>query len=294
MDSLIEDQQYINSKLHISTMSTTCKIGHTIINIENIYNYLPVSYDNVLLINYKNTYKTVNENLIKKKKKKTKKIVKKVNNFFNQITLLMAIDENRKINTKLFTNGSVQMTGSKNIADNLTILNKLIECLKKTYYVDGKEIKLVENPELLKVTFDNKEKISELVKNIETLKIEDNTEQELIKLVENPELLEITNFKISMINTNFGIGKEISREEILKVIKQNNSSNIKAKLKPDIHAAVNIEIIVNESIVTILVFKTGNIIITGGKNSVHINTAYEYINKLINNNKLRIIKNYIE
>ena len=296
MDPLIEDQKHINSKLHISTMSTTCKIGHSIINIENIYNYLPVSYDNVLLINYKNTYKTVDESLIKKRKKKTKKIVKKVNNFFNQITLLMAIDENKKINTKLFTNGSVQMTGSKSIADNLTILNKLIECLKKTYYADGKEIKLVENPELLQVTFDND---NNDLPDIESLNITDNHDHEYkapetIKLVENPELLEITNFKISMINTNFGIGKEVNREEILKVIKENNLPNIKAKLKPDIHAAVNIELLVQESIVTILVFKTGNIIITGGKNSVHINTAYEYINKLIDDNKSRIIKNYVE
>lgn len=254
MDSLIEDQTKINSKLHISTMSTTCKIGHTIINIENIYNYLPVSQDNILLINYKKTYKTVDENLIKKRKKKTKKIIKKENNFFNQITLLIAINENKKINTKLFTNGSVQMTGSKSISDNLIILNKLIECLKTTYNVDGEEI----------------------------------------KLVENPELLQITDFKVSMINTNFGIGKDLNREELLKVIKKDDTLKVKGKLKPDIHAAVNIELLVNESIVTILVFKTGNIIITGGKNSIHINTAYEYIINLIENNKSKVIKNYIE
>ena len=252
MDSLFEDQEKINSKLHISTISTTCKIGHTIINIENIFNYLPVSKDNVLLINYKNTYKTVDEGLIKKRKKKTKKIVKKVNNFFNQITLLMSVSENKKINTKLFTNVSVQMTGSKSIKDNFTILNKLIECLKTTYIdEEGNEI----------------------------------------KLVDNPELLQLSDFKVSMINTNFGIGKEVHREEILKIIKQEDISNIKAKLKPDIHAAVNIELLVLNSIVTILVFKTGNIIITGGKNSTHINTAYDYINKTIDNNKSRIIKN---
>lgn len=254
MDYLIDDQKQINSKVHFSTMSTTCRIGHTIINIENIYNYLPVSHDNVLLINYKNTYKTVDENLIKKRKKKTKKIVKKVNNFFNQITLLMAVDENRKINTKLFTNGSVQMTGSKNILDNLKILNKLIECLKTTYNVDGEEI----------------------------------------QLVENPDSLEISDFKISMINTNFGIGKDVNREEILKIIKTNDLPYVKAKLKPDIHAAINIELLVEDYIVTILVFKTGNIIITGGKKSIHINTAYDFITKLIEDNKSRIIKNYID
>jgi TATA-box binding protein (TBP) (component of TFIID and TFIIIB) len=157
-------------------------------------------------------------------------------------------DENKKINTKLFTNGSVQMTGSKNILDNLTILNKLIECLKTTYNIDGKEIKFVENPNSLK----------------------------------------ITDFKISMINTNFGIGNKIISENMLSVIKENNVPNIKAKLKTDIHAALNIELIVNESIVTILVFNTGNIIITGGKNSTHINTAYEYINNLIDNNNIKI------
>jgi TATA-box binding protein (TBP) (component of TFIID and TFIIIB) len=236
-------------------MSTTCKIGRTIINIENIYNYLQVSYHDVLSINFKNDCKTIDEKYKKKeKKKKTKKIVKKVNNFFNQITLLMAVDENKKINTKLFTNGSVQMTGSKSVLDNFTILNKLMECLKRTYIVDGEEK----------------------------------------KLVENPELLEISDFKISMINTNFGIGNEINREELLKVIKQNDLPNIKAKLKPDIHAAINIEILVQDYIVTILVFKTGNIIITGGKSSVHINTAYEYITKLIEDNKSRLIKNYVD
>jgi TATA-box binding protein (TBP) (component of TFIID and TFIIIB) len=258
MDSLFEDQQQINPKLHISTMSTICKIfkiGNKSINIENIYNFLPVSYDDVLSINFKNNCRTIDEKYKKKeKKKKTKKIVKKVNNFFNQITLLMAVDENRKINTKLFTNGSVQMTGSKSILDNFKILNKLIECLKTTYIVDGEEK----------------------------------------KLVENPELLEISDFKISMINTNFGIGSEINREELLKIIKQNDLPNIKAKLKPDIHAAINIELLVQDYIVTILVFKTGNIIITGGKNSVHINTAYEYITKLIEDNKSKIIKNYVD
>jgi TATA-box binding protein (TBP) (component of TFIID and TFIIIB) len=114
------------------------------------------------------------------------------------------------------------------------------------------------------------------------------------KLVENPELLKISDFKISMINTNFGIGKEINREEMLKTIKKDELPNIKAKLKPDIHAAVNIEILVQQSIITILMFKTGNIIITGGKNSIHINTAYQYITKLIEDNKTKIIKNYVD
>jgi len=251
MDLLIEDQKLINSALHLSTITATCTAG-TNIKLEEVFNNAEVSYNDFLSINYKNECKTINDKY--KKKEKKKKIVKKVNNFFNQITLLMAIDENKKINTKLFTNGSVQMTGSKSISDNLIILNKLIECLKKTYIVDG----------------------------------------EVIKLVEDPDLLEISNFKISMINTNFGIGKEINREELLKIIKKDDLPNVKAKLKPDIHAAINIELSVYDYIVTILVFKTGNIIITGGKNSTHINTAYEYIIKLIEDNKSKIIKNYID
>jgi TATA-box binding protein (TBP) (component of TFIID and TFIIIB) len=254
MDLLIEDQKLINSALHVSTITSTCKYGQNI-DLKNVSDYAEVSLNDILSISYKNECKTIDDKYRKKeKKKKTKKIVKKVNNFFNQITLLIAVDENKKINTKLFTNGSVQMTGSKNISDNLIVLNKLIECLKKTYIVDGEEI----------------------------------------KLVEDPEQLEISDFKISMINTNFGIGKEINREELLKIIKKDNLPYVKAKLKPDIHAAINIELSVENYIVTILVFKTGNIIITGGKCSTHINTAYEYIIKLIEDNKSKIIKNYIE
>ena len=254
MDLLIEDQKQINAVLHLSTISATCKL-RTNIKLEEIFNNAEVSYNNFLSINYKNDCKTIDDKYKKKeKKKKTKKIVKKVNNFFNQITLLMAVDENKKINTKLFTNGSVQMTGSKSISDNLIILNKLIECLKKTYIVDGEEI----------------------------------------KLVEDPDQLEISDFKISMINTNFGIGKEINREELLKIIKKDDLPHVKAKLKPDIHAAINIELSVQNYIVTILVFKTGNIIITGGKCSTHINTAYNYIIKLIEDNKSKIIKNYVD
>jgi TATA-box binding protein (TBP) (component of TFIID and TFIIIB) len=254
MDLLIEDQKLINSALHVSTITSTCKYGQNI-DLKNVSDYAEVSLNDILSISYKNECKTIDDKYRKKeKKKKTKKIVKKVNNFFNQITLLIAVDENKKINTKLFTNGSVQMTGSKNISDNLIVLNKLIECLKKTYIVDGEEI----------------------------------------KLVEDPEQLEISDFKISMINTNFGIGKEINREELLKIIKKDDLPYVKAKLKPDIHAAINIELSVENYIVTILVFKTGNIIITGGKCSTHINTAYEYIIKLIEDNKSKIIKNYIE
>ena len=254
MDLLIEDQKLINSALHVSTITSTCKYGQNI-DLKNVSDYAEVSLNDILSISYKNECKTIDDKYRKKeKKKKTKKIVKKVNNFFNQITLLIAVDENKKINTKLFTNGSVQMTGSKNISDNLIILNKLIECLKKTYIVNGEEI----------------------------------------KLVEDADKLEISNFKISMINTNFGIGKEINREELLKIIKRDDLPHVRAKLKPDIHAAINIELSVQNYIVTILVFKTGNIIITGGKCSTHINTAYDYITKLIEDNKSKIIKNYIE
>jgi TATA-box binding protein (TBP) (component of TFIID and TFIIIB) len=254
MDLLIEDQKQINKAVHLSTITATGYLNSNIY-LENLFNNAEVSHNDILSINYKNNCKTIDDKYKKKeKKKKTKKIVKKVNNFFNQITLLMAVDDNKKINTKLFTNGSVQMTGSKNISDNLIILNKLIECLKKTYIVDGEEI----------------------------------------KLVEDTEKLEISNFKISMINTNFGIGKEINREELLKIIKKDDLPYVKAKLKPDIHAAINIELTVQNYIVTILVFKTGNIIITGGKCSTHINTAYDYIIKLIEDNKSKIIKNYIE
>ena len=60
--------------------------------------------------------------------------------FYNQITLEIQIREDKIVNTKIFTNGQIQMTGLKSKEDGLEIL----EIVRKIIYVFGKvEIRYV-------------------------------------------------------------------------------------------------------------------------------------------------------
>lgn len=113
--------------VRVSTMTINCKLyKHDIIidlltfynNIQNseILPYIEYYYkpDNILLskgISYK------------KKKRKSNKEVKK--NFQNQTTLHL-IHENKKINLKLFKNGTLQMTGIKTIEMSIHYVNIVI------------------------------------------------------------------------------------------------------------------------------------------------------------------------
>lgn len=127
----------------IATMTIISKLNTRII-IDNIFKYLALSNDDIVYMKYSNAHKYLDSKDIKiKKSKKNKnkdKTTKPQNTtFFNQITLKIVIDNNRKINTKLFTNGSVHMTGCKYIADCNVVLNKLVSRLGKDLIVAGNE-----------------------------------------------------------------------------------------------------------------------------------------------------------
>ena len=128
----------------ISTMCAKCKLG-TELNIDLIKNHMNLSEDDIL------TFKINNDNMrtlieAKKKKRRTKRKTKTSSNpFYNQITVVIRINEGPyenmhdepKINLKLFKNGSVQISGLKNIEYANKALNKLIYCLSQ---VKGKMI----------------------------------------------------------------------------------------------------------------------------------------------------------
>ena len=122
----------------ISTMCAKCKLG-TELNVDFIKSHMNLNYDDIL------TVKINNDNMrtlidAKKKKRRTKRKVKVASNpFYNQITVVVRINEGEitniheepKINLKLFKNGSVQISGLKNIEYTNRALNKLIHCLSQ-------------------------------------------------------------------------------------------------------------------------------------------------------------------
>lgn len=187
------------------------------------------------------------------KKKKNKKQTKV---FYNQITMSIWSNSSKKnINLKLFKNGSVQMSGCKHIIDCVNVLNILNTKLTTTYAI-------MENNNVVDVPF----------------------------IIDNKKI-NITDFKIILINSNFKIPYLIKREILYNILVK---KEITCRYEPCIHACVNIKFFsdFNKTTkpVSIFVFQSGNIIITGAKTIEVIPKAYDYIKGIINEHLRQIIK----
>jgi TATA-box binding protein (TBP) (component of TFIID and TFIIIB) len=136
--------------LNISTMTASLRDTRLNFDFEKIYNNLPLSINDIVCIKRnKEDIKTVN-NYMKKERKKKITTSKKL--FFNQMTVVVRVFENeldeksptlinkeRKINFKLFINGSIQMSGVKKIEYANRALNKLFYHLNKINSIENFE-----------------------------------------------------------------------------------------------------------------------------------------------------------
>ena len=254
-------------EISISTMCASCKLN-TKLNILNIEKYLALNQDDILTvkINKERIRTLIISKLKPKRLKKNDNKTKNYSNnyFYNQITVVLRIthgsceylNKEPKINIKLFKNGSIQMSGCKNIKNINIVLNKLIYRLK--------EIKAkIENGIITEKLF-----------------IEDN------------QNITIKDFKIDMINSNYQVNMQIDRAKLYNLLLK---KKIKSTYEPCIRACVIIKYIPqinnNESKeISIFIFQKGNIIITGAKSKYHIISSYEYINNILTNHEDDIIK----
>jgi len=248
------DFSKIPKNLKISTLSACCKLNITIY-LQNIFDYMDLDNNNINTIKYCNKINSIINITVKKKKKKNANKV-----FFNQLTMLIYSNYSKKnINLKLFKNGSIQMSGCKSIEDCIDVINKLKEKLSKIY-----------------------------------ARIENNKIVEKPFIEENKELL-ISDFKIILINSNFKIPYSIKREELYRILLEDK---INCRYEPCIHACVNIKYNDNEDVnmkpVSIFVFQSGNIIITGAKETDRILNAYNYIRGILTKNIRDIIRKDID
>ena len=249
-------------------------------------------YGNRVLNNLINIKKLKNN---KKKKKKEKK------NFFNQVSLIfrsatlmglnpdkISIKEQFKnINVKLFINGSIQMTGCKHLDNIRKCLEILFEKLKITKAILNKNMQFekkyfvnsIENLDLSKVKIINKLHINDNNLNISY----DNNFDKNILDIKNIYL-----FDIRMINTNFNIGFQINREKLYNLLIENGYD---VSFDPIIHACVNIKFIISElnKTVSIFVFESGSITIAGSNSCYQILLTYNFINKFILSNYIKLL-----
>ena len=238
----------------VATMCSSCFLN-TKLQLDNIENYMALHENDIL------TVKRTKDNVrtLIKLKKPTKKSLNPANknagnNFYNSITLIVRvttgstidIDLEPRINVKLFKNGSLQMSGCKNIENVNIVLGKILEKLKA---IKGK----LDEGKIKEITF-----------------------------AEEPSKVSINNFKIDMIYCNYKISIQIDREKLYDLLKK---KKVKCIYEPCIRACVIIKFVPTQDNpdfkeVSIFIFKKGNIIITGARSRNQVIEAYTYINNI--------------
>lgn len=176
--------------------------------------------------------------------------------FDNQLTLLIrlvrqddggALEKPVTTNMKIFKNGNVQMTGLKNIEQGTMAIDFVVKYLR-------------ENP-----------------------RISEAFDQGTV------DWLEPANYDIRLINCDFSIGYEVKRDRLFKLMQGNYSAF--STYEPCIYPGVKIQydasinpsdeshtnLCLKGKRITVAVFQSGCVVITGAKTYEQVDMAYDYI-----------------
>lgn len=101
--------------------------------------------------------------------------------------------------------------------------------------------------------------------------------------------LDIRDLKINLINVNFKISHCVNRDNLHRLLKSIGIITTYEKCK---HAGVGVKFLPpqKEKPISIFVFESGSIVITGSKNDDHINEGYRFITSLIEDYKSEVFK----
>lgn len=245
--------------IKISTICASCSVG-TDLNLDIIHKYIGLHAEDILVVKKNNEdYRSLINLKQPNRRSKTEQEKKKTTSFQNSLTIVIRkqhhkvsqseLENESKVNLKLFNNGSIQMSGCKDLVGVNIALNKLTAILKK-----GKTVK-------------------------------QNGIKKYIQFAKEPKNINITGFKLDMINCNYKIRVTINREKLNNLLLK---KKIKSSYEPCIRACVIIKYVplkhndTNKEI-SIFVFEQGNIIITGAKNQSQIEQGVTFINEIIIN-----------
>jgi TATA-box binding protein (TBP) (component of TFIID and TFIIIB) len=252
----------------ISTITATGSLN-TILNLDAFYEHVDVN-DNIIYIEYGSSklssfFKGENPKVANRKRKKNKTSKR----FDNQITLIFRNIGNEKlkltytktdINAKVFKNGNVQMTGLKSADQGMDCMNYIYS---------------------------------------QILYCNDNDN----RIVEDISQLHVASYNIQLINSDFRVNRGIIRNTLNTLM--NNKYNLESLFEPCIYPGVKIKYMWNKNNImgvcrckeqcsckkiTIAVFQSGCIIITGAQENKQIDVAYEYFNNILKDNEDIICK----
>lgn len=244
--------------LRVSTITSILQLSNDI-DLKKIYDAVPITkYIPFIEYGSNNQPKGFSKKMLRKKRKKSKKKI-----FYNQTTIHVFHD-NKLMNVKLFNNGKIQITGLKKTDQAPMLVEELIEYFK----------------DLSILSYDTK-----LIKH-----------------------------ELVLINSDFDLGYQVERKVLHDEIIE---YGLYSSYEPCIYPGVNIKYYMNTNNcdgicccenmcngkgradgdgdckkVTIAVFKSGKIIITGGQNNQQLERAYRFIKNFIDERKeLFILKN---
>jgi TATA-box binding protein (TBP) (component of TFIID and TFIIIB) len=199
------------------------------------------------------------------------KIKRSKHRFFNQATAYIKLSADRYINVKIFKNGSLQMTGIKKTQECNIIINKLLSEL--IFPINSNSIAPYPTGTILPDFMQTPEPVNTMVHFMEMTPITNPVT--VVTLTD----LKVTDFNIRMINSNCKVPFKINRDILFQLLKKDK---VKCRYDPNSHACVNIRHDINANDkVSIFVFQSGSIIITGGKTISDINHGYHYIMGII-------------
>lgn len=185
------------------------------------------------------------------------------NVFDNQVTVVYRMPAGYMPNIKLFRNGNLQMTGIRTVEDGHYMIDKMVSEISRIYTDVSKNILKGD------ATIDN---------------------------------LSGGNFKIRMINTDFSVPYRIRRKDLHKLLISNEYNNV-CDFQPGTYPGVKLQYFWNENCshegrclctvpcfgkgngrgngdckkVTVSVFESGKILITGANAFYQVDEAYDYI-----------------
>ena len=255
-----ENLDDLPSDLRISTITVTCKLD-TVFHVDNIGKYIDLTPTGIISIKHGRDV-SCNRSLEVIKRRRTKKEKKPKKVFYNQATVEVYSKYKKKTNVKLFNNGSIQMTGCISRANCIDVLIKLFN--------EFKRLKTIVDPKSMKKLI----------------------AKPFVGDISKVDISKIQDLSIRMINSNFNVGFKIDREKLYKLLLK---QKIDCSYEPCVHACVNIKYNYKDiSTISIFVFESGAIIITGAKERDHIIQAYKFITKKLFENYNIIIKEEID
>lgn len=261
----------------VSTITCNGSVG-TAVQSDTLFKHIRVLPDNpstrqIIYCEFHGAKKGKNPNEKKKSLKKTTNATEETR-FDNQVTVIYRMGEKYAPNIKIFRNGNLHMTGIKRPEDAKTITDILIDELKRM------------------------------------------TEEDHVNVIESVDKLAAHPIIIRMINTNFSVPYLIRRKDLHKMLISDEYNNL-CDFQPGSYPGVKLKYFWNTATknkngicnctslcegkgcgqgdgqckkVTVSIFESGNILITGANNFEQVQDAYQYICDILIKQTQRIQK----